>query len=114
MSERLTLPENLFPVQAFFNVWADHRFVGVIEDLAQRVAHEVNDVGCSFPEDLDPGEEPFEGVEFHVADEQVVVSEDEFRRLLSLACEAQKQRVPTQASRLDAALERLEAQARNP
>jgi hypothetical protein len=34
------LPEGLFPVQAFFNVWADQRFVNVVEDLVNRIAHE--------------------------------------------------------------------------
>ena len=107
MSERLSLPERLFPVQAFFNVWVDERFVGIIEDLVNRIAHELNDVGCSFPEDLDPTQEPFEGVEFHVLDEQIIVSTDEFRRLLRLACDAQRRRVPEQAARLEAALARL-------
>jgi hypothetical protein len=113
MSERLSLPEGLFPVQAFFNVWADQRFVNVVEDLVNRIAHEINDVGCTFPEDLDPSEEPFDGVEFHVSDEQVIVAEDEFRRLLRLACDAQVRRVPEQDARIEAALARLETSERD-
>jgi len=48
----------------------------------------VNGVSCRFPSDLDPGEEPFEGVQFIIYEQRICVSAEEFRIFLKMACES--------------------------
>jgi hypothetical protein len=76
----------LFPIQAFFNAISDHSFVETIANLLSGVGASFDEAHCEFPADLDPDEEPFEGVRFALYDDEVVVDLQTFRHYLELAC----------------------------
>ncbi len=58
--------DRLWPMEAFFNAIPSDEFVSVIRNLVHGIGHGFDDVVCTFPNDLDPDEETFEGVEFWV------------------------------------------------
>ena len=78
----------LFPIQAFFNAVSDSSFVKVVDHLTNGVGFAVNDTDCTFPTDLDPCEELFEGVRFSLFEDQVVISKDQLRHYLQIVCDA--------------------------
>lgn len=86
MPNRLSLEGDLFPVQCFFNAVYDDQFVEVIGRLLRGIGHGSNEAHCTFPDDLDPGEEPFEGVMFSIFEEVVVLKHEEFLNYLREAC----------------------------
>ena len=48
----------------------------------------INDVDCSFPGDLDPGDESFDGVRFSLFEEHIIISTDQLRQYLQTVCKA--------------------------
>jgi len=97
-SIRVSLPSELFPVQAFFNAISDTHFVETMLSLHAGIGRGINDVVCSFPDDLDPGEDPFDGVRFSFFEETVVISRNMLRTVMKQACEAFIRDHPDQAS----------------
>ena len=73
-------------------------------DLTGSVDWHVNVCHCEFPEGLEPGEAPFEGVRFAIYEDEVVLSRAQFLPILVQACEAQKLRRPDQGGILDEAV----------
>ncbi len=79
MKNRIEIKDpNFFPVQAFLNAIPDEQFSKTLENIAKGIGATFNDVDCSFPEDIDPNDEPFEGVSFSIFDEEVIISLEEF------------------------------------
>ena len=93
--------ERLFPIQAFFNAISDHSFVETIANLLRGIGASFDDAHCEFPKDLDPGEEPFEGVRFALYDDEVVVGFRTFRHYLELACTAYISENPINRSKIE-------------
>ncbi|MEC3605680.1 ribonuclease toxin immunity protein CdiI [Bacillus glycinifermentans] len=88
ISKSQQLKEEHFPVKAFFNAISDSYFIEVIESMSQGIGYGINDADCTFPGDLDPGEEIFEGVEFSLLDEEVIVDYSTFFYYLKIACDS--------------------------
>lgn len=89
--------DRLFPVQAFLNAIPDAEFIRTLRSLVQGVGATFNDADCSFPGDLDPGDEPFEGVNFGILNEEVVISRKEFAGYLRRAALEHVKRFPSEA-----------------
>lgn len=62
---------------------------------------------CDFPDDLEDDEEPFEGVRFRYHDDEIVVSEEEFKEYLTLACKRYEDINPDKSSEIKDLLSRL-------
>jgi hypothetical protein len=104
MPDRLKLDSSQFPVQVFFNAVRDDSFVRVIERLSNGIGHCVNDIDCSFPEDLDPDEEPFEGIRFSIFEEEVLLDNQSLLDVVKVACDEHSRRYPSAKAQLEAAL----------
>lgn len=88
MPTRITLSDpKLFPIQAFFNAVSDSSFVQVVDHLTKGIGYSINVADCSFPGDLDPGEESFDGVCFSIYEDEVVISNDQLRHYLQVVCD---------------------------
>ncbi|WP_241503518.1 ribonuclease toxin immunity protein CdiI [Bacillus safensis] len=74
-----------FPVVVFFNAITDDSFVNIVQHLSTGVGYGINDVDCTFPNDLEPGEEPFHGVLFALHDDKVIVDYQTFYYYLEQA-----------------------------
>lgn len=108
MRKRLNLTDSkLFPMQAFFNAIPDDDFVPAMAAVISGVGRGFNDTGCLFPEDLDPGDEPFEGVQFYVLKEDLTVSRRDCAKYMRMAIESQLAARPTDAEALNSLLEAL-------
>lgn len=73
----------------FFNlVYQDNYFLDVINHLTNRRGFVFNDIGCIFP-DIDSyyEEDHFNGVCFFIGEQELIVSDNEFKNLLRDACE---------------------------
>lgn len=89
MPNRLSLGEDrLFPVQAFFNAVSDFNFVEVVSRLLRGIGHSSDYAHCRFPDDLDPGEETFDGVQFSLFEDSVVITIEELNRYVREACQS--------------------------
>ncbi|MCM3025303.1 ribonuclease toxin immunity protein CdiI [Bacillus safensis] len=84
--ETQMLRDEHFPVVAFFNAITDDSFVNVVQHLSTGVGYGINDVDCTFPNDLEPDEEPFHGVLFALHDDEVIVDYQTFYYYLEQAC----------------------------
>jgi hypothetical protein len=62
MPDRLELAGDLWVVAAFFNAVKDSSFTRVIDSLTSGIGYQVEVALCEFPQDLEEGEEPFDGV----------------------------------------------------
>jgi len=83
MTHRIIIEDDkLFTVQAFLNVIPDSDFVKTLRNLTNGIGATFNDICCLFPEDLDPWDEPFEGICFSVLNEEIVISKEEFSKYL--------------------------------
>lgn len=74
-----------FPVQAFLNAIPDADFIRTLESISRGVGATFNDADCSFPGDLDPSDDIFEGVCFGLLNEEIVISNQEFAIYLKQA-----------------------------
>lgn len=108
MPDRLNLNDNFFPIQTFFNAIGHESFGRCVNSLLDGVGYSINDCDCSFPSDLDPDEDPFDGVRFSVFEDEVVISEASLREYIKLACQAQLSLVPDQKNEVETILEKLE------
>jgi hypothetical protein len=89
MPNRLSLNDDrLFPVQCFFNAVSDFTFVEVVGRLLQGIGHGADYAHCTFPSDLDPGEEAFDGVRFSIFEDSVILTVEELRRFIREACDS--------------------------
>ena len=108
MSTRLKLDDpSLFPVQAFFNAIGDASFVQVIDHLTSRVGYSINDADCTFPADLDPGDEPFDGVRFSLFEEDKVISIEQLNDYVRRVCDAHRAHHPEDEERIEQLLGRI-------
>ncbi|MCR9233095.1 MAG: ribonuclease toxin immunity protein CdiI [bacterium] len=96
MPIRIQLQDQLFPVQTFFNAIGDHEFWDIIHGLKNRVSYGLDVCFCEFPESLDFDEEPFEGVRFRIYEDEVIITEAEFEKLLQKLATIQVCRFPDQ------------------
>ena len=107
MPDRLLIEdESLFPIQTFFNAVSDDSFVGVVDALTSGVGYSINDCHCHFPGDLDPGDEPFDGVQFSLFEQSIVISREELKSYLKLVCDEFVKRFPTERERINGLLAR--------
>ena len=101
MKYRIEIEEDrLFPVQAFLNAIPDGQFLRTLRSLVQGVGATFNDADCSFPGDLDPCDEPFDGVSFGVLQEEVVISRTEFAGYLRRAALEHVRRFPSEGGQI--------------
>lgn len=107
MADRLNLTDEFFPIQTFFNALGDDSFVRAANLLLDGVGYSINDCDCSFPGDLDPDEEPFDGVRFSIFEDEVVISEASLRSYVKEACEMQLSLAPSQRSEINSILEKI-------
>lgn len=81
----------------FFNSINNMFFLRTAGYLAQGIScgGEVGD--CDFPDGLDEDEELFEGVRFRYYDDEVIVSDEDFKKYLVLACQRYVEINPSKA-----------------
>lgn len=79
-------PDELFPVQAFFNAVSDASFLRVVDSLTRGIGAGMEDAVCAFPGDLDPGEPRFDGVRFSLYEDYVVISHQRLHGYLEVVC----------------------------
>lgn len=79
--------DSLWIVKEFFNTMNDAFFVRTVNYLADRIGYGHEYAGCEFPHELDEHEGSFEGVRCWYLENEVVVSEKDFRNCLQLASE---------------------------
>lgn len=91
---RIVLEDHLLPVQAFFNAIPDRSFIETLQAFRQGTGAGFNETYCGFPGEEEFDEEVLDGIEFAIRDEQVVLSYDEFFRLLSEVCQVFLEKYP--------------------
>ncbi|MDF1660192.1 MAG: ribonuclease toxin immunity protein CdiI [Planctomycetota bacterium] len=101
MTFRLPLSESRFPVQTFFNAIADSSFFDVIERLSKGVGSSINECHCTFPGDLDPADEPFEGVCFSIFDDEIIVTKQECVSVVQTVCADYLKKYPERRTELE-------------
>lgn len=80
--------DNLNIAKTFFNlIHEDGYFLDVVCTISKKHGFVINDIGCMFP-DLNSyyDEDHFEGVEFFLGDQTLIVEEAVFFQLLKSAC----------------------------
>ncbi len=95
-------------VKEYFNCIRGHSFSRCVDLLTQSIGYGDEHVMCDFPDDIDWDEEPFEGVRFRFQDDEIVVSEEEFKYYLKLACERYVDIYPEDESKIKELLSRLD------
>lgn len=83
----IVLDNDLFPMQAFYNRMPARAFMRVLDAFSRSVGASFDDAGCEFPEELESGDEVFEGVRFYVFSEEYVANSAEFLRVLDAVAE---------------------------
>ncbi|BBW96541.1 ribonuclease toxin immunity protein CdiI [Geobacillus icigianus] len=96
-----------FPVIAFFNAISDDDFVKVIQHLSTGAGYGINAVDCTFPNDLDPDDEPFEGVMFALHDEEVIIDYHTFYYYLEQTCNMYIKNFPDQEENINRILKKI-------
>lgn len=90
MSRRLTeedlLKQEHLPAIAFLNAIKNNEFIDTIEQMSKEIGRGFNEVDCCFPGDLEPDDEPFEGVEFALGNQEVVLDYKTYFYYVELAC----------------------------
>ena len=108
MPNRLTFDdESLFPIQAFFNTVGDDSFLRVVDSLTKGVGYSINDCDCSFPDDLEPDEQPFDGVRFSWFERSIVISTAQLGDYIRLLCKEFGEKSPTDHEQINDILARL-------
>jgi hypothetical protein len=109
MPDRLNLDDNsLFPVQTFFNAIGDASFIRVMNSLTNGVGYSINECDCSFPGDLDPCEETFQGVRFSLFEQSAVISNQELVGYIKKVCKDFVEMYPEEEKKISDILDRLE------
>lgn len=96
----IVLGDDLFPVQAFFNAMSDRNLISTLEEFSKGIGAGFNDAVCEFPSELDPGDEPFEGVRFYIFEEEVILSKSDFMKILGEVCLIYAARHPSDEIRI--------------
>ena len=103
----IVLNESLFPVQAFFNAMPARSFVRTLAAFCSGVGTGFNDAVCEFPDELDGGEDRFNGVRFEIFNESVIVSNAEFLEILSKICATYVEQYPDERGTVHELTEQL-------
>ena len=107
--EKIELNDPLKIVKEVFNNIGDSlTFSKSVKDLLSKERVGIDYDGCRFPNDLDESEiyhdyggKPFEGVECWIMDEEVIVSEEEFFKVLKEACKRYMELHPDKKDELE-------------
>jgi hypothetical protein len=86
LTEKDLLKQEHFPAIAFFNAIKNSEFVDTIDQISKEIGRGFDEVDCSFSNDLEPDEEPFEGVEFALGNQEVILDYKTYFYYLELAC----------------------------
>ena len=87
--------DKLFPLKTFFNQIRDDEFVSTIRDMVHGIGRGFDDLCCTFPGDLDPNEEAFQGAEFWIyRNDAVIVDNQTLMYYLRLASAEYTKRCP--------------------
>ncbi len=82
---RMSLADELLPVQAFFNALPDDRFLSLMQGMLDGISVGYNSVGCVLPDEDD--DTPDTGVLFYVGEEEKWLPNDQvavyFRKALA-------------------------------
>jgi hypothetical protein len=95
-----------WPVLAFFNsMYSQKNFIPALEYIANRISYVYDYDRCIFPdfEDGDPSGH-FEGVEFSIMNDRVVISDTEFLDYIGKACQAYIAENPMHRQEIEAIL----------
>jgi len=81
--------DNGWIVKSFFNsIYSQGKFLWALPSLVSKAGCGVNEDYCAFPDFLDPDPElHFFGVKIGVFRDEVIISDDEFERILDFACD---------------------------
>ncbi|WP_157760099.1 ribonuclease toxin immunity protein CdiI [Delftia acidovorans] len=82
----IILENKLFPVQAFFNAMPGISLIRTLESFCNRIGAGFNDATCEFPEEVESGDDYFDGVRFSIFNEEVIISNEVFFDILSQVC----------------------------
>ncbi|WP_242069683.1 ribonuclease toxin immunity protein CdiI [Paenibacillus dendritiformis] len=107
LAESQMLKDDHFPVVAFFNAITDDNFVKLIEHLSTGVGYGINAVDCTFPNDLEPDDDPFEGVMFALHNEEIIVDYQTFYYYLEQACNMYLKEYPQDEETISNILKRI-------
>lgn len=99
MLSDIKLPDDLFPVQAFFNAIPERSFVAVLEEFSRGIGAGFNEAGCMLPGESEE-DEVFSGVRFYVSSEEVDLSCSDFLSLLLSISESYVERNPQDGGRV--------------
>jgi CDI immunity protein len=87
----------LFPVQAFFNSVSDASFVATMAHISNGHGCSTDYCHCRFPSDVGPNEPSFDGVQFSLFKDAVVISYRDFADYFSQVCRDYLAQHPTDA-----------------
>ena len=111
MPNRLNLEyAPLFPVQAFFNAISDDSLIRAVGCLTNGIGYCSNEVACNFTADLDPDEEPFDGVRFSLFEDSIIISLEQLRHFLELVCSGYVDNHPQDKQKINDLLARMSQQ----
>jgi len=97
----------LWITKEFFNSINNMFFLRTIGYLVEGRSYGDEYSDCDFPDSLEDGEVPFEGVRFRYQDDEVVVTEETFKECLSLACKKYAEINPDKSSEIKNLLSRM-------
>jgi hypothetical protein len=102
--------QGIYELREFFNAVTDSYFVQMVEDFAKGYGVGIDCYYlCSFPDDLDFDEEPFDGVKVFAVDSEVVVDYETFYQYLKMACETYISRHPEDKNKINELLKKCKA-----
>lgn len=105
---RIVLEDRLLPVQAFFNAISDDSFLPTLEAFSRGVGAGFNDCHCEFPGDLEPDDDPIDGILFALHEQEVVISNAEFIAYLKTVCNSFVEARPNVKSEVSIKLDSIE------
>lgn len=86
LTEKDLLKQEHLPVIAFLNAIKNNEFIVTIEQMSKEIGRGFNEVDCCFSGDLESDDEPFEGVEFALGNQEVVLDYKTYFHYIELAC----------------------------
>ncbi|KHD36730.1 hypothetical protein NL50_09410 [Clostridium acetobutylicum] len=90
MNRRLTeedlLKKEHLPAIVFLNAIKNNEFIDTIEQMSKEIGRGFNEVDCCFPGDLEQDDEAFEGVEFALGNQAIVLDYKTYFYYLKLTC----------------------------
>ncbi|TWP23455.1 hypothetical protein ETU10_06920 [Apibacter muscae] len=99
---RITLEDNFFPVQAYFNSIPDRSFLKVLQDFSKNIGSGFEETSIGFPEKAEEwGEEPFKGVEFGIFEKEIIISNTDFIKYLRMVCNVYEEDYPEQKEEVE-------------